>query len=161
MANSSPYDLFFFLATVHKKRNSEVMHIHFSSKQPSLKLVIMLGVGVGGDAHQSFTLKDDQNSLASISLTLPRMWLWLCVYMCVCLYVCVQHFIPTVVVHYFWELCSLLTFKATGNGKWFAILETHAEVRRVFFFFAMQRSHCEKRLKGQTHYCTVLSLTKA
>lgn len=27
-------------------------------------------------------------------------------------------------------LCLLLTFKPTGNGKWFAILETHAEVRR-------------------------------
>lgn len=25
----------------------------------------------------------------------------------------------------------LLTFKATGNGKWFAILETHAEVRQI------------------------------
>lgn len=33
-------------------------------------------------------------------------------------------------VCYFWEPCLLLTFKPTGNGKWFAILETHAEVRQ-------------------------------
>lgn len=31
---------------------------------------------------------------------------------------------------YFREPCLLLTFKPTGNGKWFAILETHAEVRQ-------------------------------
>lgn len=41
-------------------------------------------------------------------------------------------------------LCLLLTFKPTGNGKWFAILETHAEVRRfvnaVFHSLAVSAS---------------------
>lgn len=41
-------------------------------------------------------------------------------------------------------LCLLLTFKPTGNGKWFAILETHAEVRRfvnaVFYSLAVSSS---------------------
>lgn len=44
--------------------------------------------------------------------------------------VCVRTTLSTNVgVCYFWEPCLLLTFKPTGNGKWFAILETHAEVR--------------------------------
>lgn len=64
--------------------------------------------------------------LASISLTLPRMWLWLREVKCVCtiLY-------TGMLVCYFWEPCLLLTFKPTGNGKWFAILKTHAEVRQL------------------------------
>lgn len=36
----------------------------------------------------------------------------------------------SVVVCYFWEPCLLLAFKPTGNGKWFAILKTYAEVRQ-------------------------------
>lgn len=66
--------------------------------------------------------------LASISLTLPRMWLWL-QEVCVC--VCAQHFIPAQWCATFGNLACLLTFKPTGNGKWFAILETHAEVRQI------------------------------
>lgn len=54
--------------------------------------------------------------LASNSLTLPRKWLWL------------WEVYNSMVVCYFWEPCLLLTLKPTGNGKWFAILETHAEV---------------------------------
>ncbi len=46
-------------------------------------------------------------------------------------YVCMRIALYTsVAVCYFWEHCLLLTFKPTGNGKWFAILETHAEVRQ-------------------------------
>lgn len=54
------------------------------------------GVFCGTDACWSYTEKMIRiQLLASISLTLPRMWLWLLeVYICVCLYVCAQHFIP-------------------------------------------------------------------
>lgn len=45
--------------------------------------------------------------------------------MCVC-----AALYTSVVVCYFREPCLLLTFKPTGNGKWLAILETHAEVRQ-------------------------------
>lgn len=68
-------------------QSSEVMHAHFSS---SLQLVIMLGGSVVlTHAGDTLTKMIRIRLLASISLTLPRMWLWLpeeCV--------CAQHFKP-------------------------------------------------------------------
>lgn len=55
---------------------------------------------------------------------------------------------------YFWEPCLLLTFKPTGNGKWFAILETYFEVTQ-FEDAAFQWSEVSLRvvlqLLGQMH----------
>lgn len=68
-------------------QSSEVMRAHFSS---SLQLVIMLGGSVAlTHAGDTLTKMIRIQLLASISLTLPRMWLWLpeeCV--------CAQHFKP-------------------------------------------------------------------
>lgn len=62
----------------------------------------------------------------------------------VCAYVYVLSTLYTR-VFYFWEPCSPLKFKATGNGKWFAILQTEAEVRR-FVDAAFQQPHHIKAL---------------
>lgn len=51
----------------------------------------------------------------------------------------------SVAVCYFWEPCLLLTFKPTGNGKWFAILKL--KLRSDSFqsvFFSGSGSHCDR-----------------
>lgn len=110
-------------ATVHKKWCTFIFH----QSDPSLKLVITLGVSDARRLELSKMIRIQL--LASISLTLPRMWLWLRE-VCVRRACARQH--QRGGVCYFWEPCLVLTFKATGNGKWFAILETHAEVRRFW-----------------------------
>lgn len=65
------------------------------------------------------------------------MWLWLrqCVCACTNLY-------TSVAVCYFWEPCLLLTFKPTGNGKWFATLKL--KLRSDSFQASFLVAHCDR-----------------
>lgn len=65
--------------------------------------------------------------LASISLTLPRMWLWALSSVCVCVFVCIL--CTSMLVCYFWGPHLSNQQEMENYCLWFATQKTHAEVR--------------------------------
>lgn len=104
---------------VKKQKLSEVMLVHFSSVTFSQTSHYVWGF-CGSDAHWSYTFKDDENSTSRFNfsnITKDVVVAMRSVCLCVCVSVCN---ILSVVVCYFQEHRLLLTFKPTGNGKWYS-----------------------------------------
>lgn len=84
------------------------------------------------------------NCIASISLTLVRMWLRL--QACLCAHVCVCKTLYQHGSNYFWEPCLLHIFKPTGNGKMVCNSWNRLRLnglKMYFFFLGGTGSRCD------------------